>query len=52
MNNHYFMFSWYNVMNRCWSFEPGQRPMFTEIQTELGEMFVASSGDDFYYYKR
>ncbi|XP_045170153.2 uncharacterized protein LOC123532684 isoform X7 [Mercenaria mercenaria] len=44
--------TWYGVMERCWEYDPSHRPVFAEVRSELDEMFVASPGDDYYYYKR
>ncbi|XP_052232523.1 angiopoietin-1 receptor-like [Dreissena polymorpha] len=43
---------WFGVMNKCWDYQPRKRPTFAEIRNELDTMFVASPGDDYYYYKR
>ncbi|XP_060598180.1 uncharacterized protein LOC132751968 isoform X3 [Ruditapes philippinarum] len=44
--------TWYGVMKRCWEYDPHNRPLFVDVRSELDEMFVASPGDDYYYYKR
>ncbi|XP_052246346.1 uncharacterized protein LOC127855047 [Dreissena polymorpha] len=43
---------WYGVMTKCWAFQSKKRPTFADIRTELDTVFVASPGDDYYYYKR
>ncbi|KAH3716751.1 tyrosine-protein kinase CSK-like [Dreissena polymorpha] len=42
---------WYGVMTKCWAYQPKERPTFTAVRKELDTMFVASPGDDCYYYK-
>ncbi|XP_053393446.1 uncharacterized protein LOC123564849 [Mercenaria mercenaria] len=44
--------TWYGVMRKCWSYEARKRPKFSDIRLELDNLFVASPGDDYYFYKR
>ncbi|XP_052246351.1 tyrosine-protein kinase Fer-like [Dreissena polymorpha] len=43
---------WYGVMTKCWDYQPKKHPTFAAIRNELDTMFVASPGDDYYYYTR
>ena len=38
-------------MAKSWEYEPAKRPSFTDIRTELDDLFVASPGQDDYYYE-
>lgn len=39
-------------MKKCWEYKAQRRPRFSSIRDDLDTMFVASPGDDYYYYKR
>ncbi|XP_053381408.1 uncharacterized protein LOC128549125 isoform X2 [Mercenaria mercenaria] len=44
--------TWYGVMQKCWAYEAKKRPLFRDIRDELDNLFEASPGDDYYFYKR